>query len=46
MLLYLIAAVLVMPEGTPASLSTIWRFVTEDIVPYPLRGADLLDATV
>lgn len=42
--LYLVAAVWVLPAGLPTSLASAWRFVTEDIVPHPLRVAEQLDA--
>ena len=44
--LYLLGAIWVLPQGLPVSLSTAWRFFTEDIVPYPLRVAEQLDGEV
>jgi len=43
--LYLAGAVWVLPEGLPTSMSSVWRFLTEDIVPHPLRSAETLDAS-
>src|SRR5712691_9586977 len=42
----LVASLLVLPEaiGGGSALSHLVRFVTQDIVPSPLRGADLLTA--
>ncbi len=44
--LYLIGAVLILPWGVAFSLSNITRFLTHDIVPFPLRegGADMISA--
>jgi phosphonate transport system permease protein len=36
---YLIAAVLVLPEGMPVSWNAAWAFITHDILPHPLRVA-------
>ena len=42
----LVAAVAALPAGLPAAhvLANLARFVTHDVVPAPLRGADLLAA--
>ena len=42
----IVASLLVLPEavGASATLANLVRFVTHDIVPTPLRGADLLAA--
>jgi len=37
--LYLVAAALILPWGVEFSLSNIARFLTEDIVPFPLRDS-------
>jgi len=37
--LYLLAAVLVLPEGLPVSWNNAWRFFSHDVVPHPLRIA-------
>jgi len=43
---YFVAAALILPWGVAFSLSNIARFVTQDIVPHPLRagGADMWSA--
>ena len=43
---YLIGAVIVLPWGVAFSLSNIIRFLTEDIIPYPLRagGENMMSA--
>jgi phosphonate transport system permease protein len=43
---YLIAAAAILPWGVQFSMSNIARFLTRDIVPYPLRagGPDMLSA--
>ena len=43
--LLLVGAVLVIPAGLPTehALRNLMRFATRDVVPAPLRGADLLD---
>ena len=43
----IVASLLVLPEtiGGGSSLANLARFLTHDIVPVPLRGADLLAAT-
>lgn len=43
---YLVAAVFVLPQGLPTSLASVWRFLSEDIVPAPIRAAGGLDAGV
>jgi phosphonate transport system permease protein len=40
---YLTAALLVLPWATEISAANIVRFFTHDIVPYPLRTAEVLD---
>jgi len=42
--LLIVASLLVLPEavGSNATLTNLIRFITHDIVPTPLRGADLL----
>jgi phosphonate transport system permease protein len=42
--LYLLAALLVLPSGGAISLMHAWEFLTSDIVPYPLRAAESVDA--
>ncbi len=42
--LYVAAAPLFLPSAASISLDNVVRFFTEDIVPTPLRGADLFDA--
>jgi phosphonate transport system permease protein len=42
--LYLVGAVLVLPGGLPVSTATAWQFFTHDIVPWPLRAAEQIDA--
>ncbi len=37
--LYLVGAVLVLPDGLPVPWSSAWTFVTHDILPHPLRTA-------
>jgi phosphonate transport system permease protein len=41
--LYLLGAVLVLPGGADIQVSNIVRFLTQDIVPYPLRAAETID---
>ncbi len=40
-----LGAPLVLPAGAALSFTNVARFLTEDIVPHPLRAADGLDAT-
>ena len=42
---YLVIAVMVLPEGLPVSWSTAWQFFTHDILPHPLRVAAEWDAS-
>jgi phosphonate transport system permease protein len=42
--LYLLAAVLLLPQGLPVSADAALRFLTHDIIPHPLRAAEQLDA--
>jgi phosphonate transport system permease protein len=44
--LYLVAAVLVLPQGLPIPEGSAWRFFTHDILPYPLRAAEQIDGDV
>lgn len=41
---YLIGALIVLPAGTSISTTNIVRFLTEDILPHPIRVADSIDA--
>ncbi len=43
---YLLAAFWVLPQGLPVSMASVWRFFTHDIVPHPMRSADVLDVSV
>lgn len=43
---YLVAAVWVLPEGMPISMAGLWRFLSHDIVPHPLRTAEQVDGVV
>jgi phosphonate transport system permease protein len=43
---YLVGALLALPQGLPSSTASMWRFLTEDIVPYPLRVAETVDVAV
>ncbi len=43
--LYLLGALWVLPAGAAIHFSNVVRFLTEDIVPHPLRAAGTLDAT-
>ncbi len=43
--LYLLCAVLLLPRGADIQLGNVLRFLTEDIVPQPLRAAENLDGT-
>ena len=38
--IYLIGAAIILPWGTTFSLSHIVRFLTEDIIPYPIRNGE------
>ncbi|MBT5560246.1 MAG: hypothetical protein HOJ88_10175 [Proteobacteria bacterium] len=44
--MYLITAIVLLPEIKPVSFDNIARFFSHDIVPYPLRGAVELNASV
>jgi len=41
--IYLLVAFLWLPDNGPFSWQLLCRFVTEDIVPFPLRGGDLFN---
>ncbi|MCA8926724.1 MAG: ABC transporter permease [Alphaproteobacteria bacterium] len=41
---YLVAAALILPWDRTAIGTNAWRFLTHDIVPYPLRAGEGLDA--
>ena len=41
--LYLIAAFLWLPDSAPVSWHLLFRFITEDIIPAPLRGTGIFD---
>lgn len=41
--LYLLGAVLVLPAGADIQLGNVVRFLSQDIMPYPLRTAEDLD---
>ena len=43
--LYLIAAPFLLPSGSDISFANIVRFLTQDIVPHPLRTAETFDLT-
>ncbi len=44
--LYLVAALWVLPTGAPIQLANVVRFLTQDIVPYPLRAAGQPEGTM
>lgn len=43
--LYIVAALLVLPDGGAMSWGDAWGYFLHDIIPQPLRGAEGLDAT-
>jgi phosphonate transport system permease protein len=43
---YLIAAVVALPSGASISMTNIVRFLTEDILPHPIRVAESIDGAV
>ena len=40
---YLVGAAAILPWGLSFSADNIWRFLTHDIIPYPLRAAETVD---
>jgi len=43
---YLIGALMVLPTGASISMTNIVRFLTQDILPHPIRVAESIDGTV
>lgn len=43
---YIIAAFFLLPESGPMSWSNAWRFFTSDIMPLPIRTADVVSVPV